>query len=168
MRSAPTVLMMGEGMRKASHLEDFLKRGGWQCRVEVSMPQALRLAGRSRHDLVLSGVRMDRASRTKLVNSLMESKSSLFFSMAVEYGCWWLQAVRLGENCADGPALTSKRFAEEVERLRLQLMLDAEPVSAKSAIPLPSGIHLDAGAPAKELNCLTADQRATDAFRLSA
>src|SRR4051812_26364748 len=165
MRGAPTVLMMGEGMRKASHLEDFLKRGGWVCRVETDLPAALRLSEQSPYDLFLSGVRMDRIQRTSLVGSATEAKASLFFSMAVEYGCWWLPAVRLGENCADSPALPPKRFAEEVERLRLALMLLPEP----APIVAPLAAAAAVGGRARDLKRPTpSDQRIAAAFRLSA
>jgi hypothetical protein len=140
MGGAPTVLMMGEGMRKASHLEDFLRRSGWNCRVEPEMSVALQLAEQNPYDLVLSGVRMDRAHRGKLVNSLMKAKASLFFSMAVEYGCWWLPAVRLGENCADSPALPSKRFAEEIERLRVELLLQAASVHVATSVAVATTV----------------------------
>ena len=160
MRGAPTVLMMGESMRKASHLDDFLKRGGWNCRVEPEMPLALRLAEENPYDLVLSGVRMDRSARAKLVSSLMEAKASLFFSMAVEYGCWWLPSVRRGENCADSAALSPKHFAEEIERLRLEV--SQQPEAARVAMPIAS-------AGPKELKDLSvAEQRIINSLRLSA
>jgi hypothetical protein len=185
MRGTPTVLMMGEGMRKASHLEDFLKRSGWNCRVEPETSIAMRLAGENPYDVVLSGVRMDRAHRSKLVSSLTEAKASLFFSMAVEYGCWWLPAVRLGENCADSPALSPKRFAEEIERLRLQLLLDGEAVPSTGAsmtVPIPvapAGGSLPVTAPPRavaaaaatrgaDLKRLSADKLIAEVFRLTA
>ncbi len=133
MRGAPAVLMMGESMRKALQLEDFLKRTGWSCQVEPELPAALRLAETQPYDLILSGVRMDRCCRASLVNSVIGSKASLFFSMAVEYGCWWLPAVRQGENCADSPALSPRRFAEEIGRLRLSLLLPSEPAPASAS-----------------------------------
>ena len=82
-----TVLMVGKGMRRAPHLERYLKGKGWDSQVEASIGQALSMIENLRFDLILSCVKLEHSAKLQLISSLVETGSSLFFSMAVEYGC---------------------------------------------------------------------------------
>jgi hypothetical protein len=54
--------------------------------------------------------RLPDGSLYSLMNLLEGSGATMFYSFAVEYGCWWLPALRRGQKCFGSPALRPSEF----------------------------------------------------------
>jgi hypothetical protein len=87
-------------------------------------------------DLVLCDLNAERVSKSLLVSSLMASRSTLFYSLPVERGCWWLPAVRQGEYCLGAPALSPREFAAAIDELSLELQI-GRLQAAVPPVPVP-------------------------------
>jgi hypothetical protein len=123
MRTSSTVFLVGESLRQAWFLEACLRRKGWAPQKEASIIQALCLMKGAQFDLVLCDLNAERVSKSLLISSLVASRSTLFYSLPVERGCWWLPAVREGEYCLGAPALSPKEFAAAIDELSLELQI---------------------------------------------
>lgn len=55
--------------------------------------------------------------RRHLVSELAGSETSIFYTFPVENGCWWLPALRRGEDCLGAPAFRRNEFPFELERI---------------------------------------------------
>jgi hypothetical protein len=55
--------------------------------------------------------------RKFLVSDLVGARATLFYVYLVEAGCWWLPALRNGEDCHGAPAFRAGDFLRELERL---------------------------------------------------
>jgi hypothetical protein len=67
-------------------------------------------------DLVLGPVRLESDSLYPLIDRLEGTGTTLFYSLGVEDGCWWLPALRRGENCFGEPAIHSSAFMGVLEK----------------------------------------------------
>ena len=67
-------------------------------------------------DLVLGPIRLNTNSLYPLIGQLDGSRTTLFFSQAVENGCWWLPALRHGLNCFGAPGYRSDEFVTVLDK----------------------------------------------------
>jgi hypothetical protein len=118
------VLMVGENMLRQSRLAEFLQQNGWQVDREPIVRRAMCLIDARPFDLILSDIKVTHAGRIRMVSSVMRSGGTLFFSLAVSFGSWWLPAVRLGDSCLGSTVLSSQEFETAIRQLAVQVKDD--------------------------------------------
>ena len=143
----PKVLLVGKTSRSYSSLPTHLRKQGCEYRFAASSQEVYRLFDKYSFDLVLVPIRLGCESLYHLVDLLNGSGTTLFYSQAVEDGCWWLPALRLGTNCFGAPALRPSEFVaaldESIQEIRRSLRRAIEPRPvitprfSGSAVPLP-------------------------------
>jgi hypothetical protein len=110
-----SVLLISENVEGSSFLRQRLNERGCECYVATSSTEATRLFAGYEFDLVLCTSWMQ--GMNKLIAVLIGSGASLFRSVAVENSCWWLPAVRYGEDCVGAPALRPSEFKLALDRI---------------------------------------------------
>ena len=93
------VLLIRKGQTGHSPLSNRLARRGCQCLFATSSQEIGPLLASHHCDLVLGPVRLDGDSLYPLISHLHGSRTTLFYYLIVEDGCWWLPAVWMGANC---------------------------------------------------------------------
>jgi DNA-binding NtrC family response regulator len=111
----PKVLLVGENPQGCSCLAQGLQERGCYCEFAASYPEICSLLRVQHFDLVLSPMRLRDASLFPLIDLLDGSGVTLFFSHAVEQGCWWLPALRRGERCFGSSALRPSEFVTALD-----------------------------------------------------
>jgi hypothetical protein len=106
----PSVLLIGESPQDSSELSARMEMLGCQCRFVSSCREAHLVVRSQAFDLVLGHGRLPDGSLYSLMNLLEGSGATMFYSFAVEYGCWWLPALRRGQKCFGSPALRPSEF----------------------------------------------------------
>lgn len=118
----PKVLLVAESPQGCSYLAQRLQERGCHCEVAASYPETCSLLRIQHFDLVLSPMRLRDKSLFPLIDLLDGSAVTLFFSHAVEQGCWWLPALHHGERCFGSAALRPSEFVtaldDAIEKLR--------------------------------------------------
>ena len=93
-------------------------------------------------DLILGPVRLDGESLFSLIGQLRGSRTTLFYYLIVEDGCWWLPAVWLGANCFGAPAIHNSDFAtvldETIEHIRLRARVACRVAEDPQAFHFPA------------------------------
>ena len=115
--SRPKVLLIGETAQDSSYLANHLRRHGCEYKFAVSYEEACSLLGVQSFDLVLSALRPAGNSAFSLVALLEGSTTTLFYSEPVENGCWWLPALRNGQNCFGSSALLPSEFVSVLDEV---------------------------------------------------
>ncbi len=109
------VLLVGENPQGSSYLAKRLQGRGCECEFAVSYQEACSLLRAQDFDLVLSPMRLRDGSLFPLLGLLDGSGITLFYSHAVEEGCWWLPALRHGHNCFGSSALRPSEFVATLD-----------------------------------------------------
>lgn len=125
--SSPSVLLVGRsGSWGTSVLKSLAKFGS---ELSLIAPQIVtsKYARNGEYDLILLDSTVPPEQRRQLVAGLTGSKSSVFYSVPVENGCWWLPALRRGRNCHGAPAFRRNEFPLEVERM-LKDQIESQPL----------------------------------------
>jgi hypothetical protein len=128
------VLLIRKRQTAHSPLMDRLGGSGCECRVATSNQEVGVLLDNHGFDLVLGPIRLHGDSLYPLIEQLEGSRTTLFFSQAVENGCWWLPAMWRGLNCFGAPAYRSGEFAtvldKTIEEIRSSAPVVTQPVMA--------------------------------------
>lgn len=136
------VLLIRKGQTGHSPLSNRLARRGCECRFATSNQEAGILLAKNDCDLILGPVRLDGESLFPLIGQLRGSRTTLFYYLIVEDGCWWLPAVWLGANCFGAPAIHNSDFAtvldETIEHLRLRARVACRVSERPLAFPFPA------------------------------
>lgn len=119
------VLLIGENPQGFSYLAKRLQDRGCECECAVSSQQACSLLRTQPFDLVLSPMRLHDGSLFSLISLLKGSGVTLFFSHAVEDGCWWLPALRHGHDCFGSSALRPSEFVAVLDKTIEEICLPA-------------------------------------------
>jgi response regulator RpfG family c-di-GMP phosphodiesterase len=105
-----SVLLVGNAVGKASTLEDYLLKRGCDICFATSQKDALELLQRHRFDLVLSEFVLSDGTAYQLMPPLRGTDTTMFFSNAVEDGCWWMNAIYEGEDHSEDPGMRPAQF----------------------------------------------------------
>jgi hypothetical protein len=107
MKNAPTVavLLVGDNARNSPILQDHLRRRGGGIFFATSCKEAQKILEERHYDLVLSEFLLSDGTAYQLVPCLRGTDTTMFFSNAVEDGCWWLNAVFEGEDRTEEPGM---------------------------------------------------------------
>jgi CheY-like chemotaxis protein len=111
------VLLVGEGARNAFHLLRWLHHRGCSCHVAQSCLDACDLVSRAKFDLVLSQYQLPDRSAFPLLDRLVGSRTTLFFSTRLENGSLWLKMLERGKPCSGARALRSSTFPAALARV---------------------------------------------------
>jgi CheY-like chemotaxis protein len=106
----PRVLLIGEIPHGHSLLEKRLRERGCECEFATTSEEAEAALAAREFDVVLSPMKLRGRSLFSLAAELEDSRTTLFYSCAVEDGCWWLPAVRAGRRCFGTSALRPSEF----------------------------------------------------------
>ena len=127
----PKALLIGENPHGSWYLAKHLQERGCECEFAVSYREACSLLMTQGFDLVLSPMRLRDGSLFPLIGLLDGSGITLFYSHAVEDGCWWLPALRHGQNCFGSSALRPSEFVAALDEAIEEICFRA-PVERKS------------------------------------
>lgn len=121
----PRVLLIGETVNDSSYLAKHLEECGCECSFAKSCRESASLIRQREFDLVLSSARLRDGSRSTLIRQLSGSGTTLFYYHAVERGCWWLPALRRGQECFGSPALRSREFLTVLDEIIKEIRSEA-------------------------------------------
>lgn len=102
-----TVLLVGEAARSSLHLLQWLNRRGCHCQLAQSYRGACDLISCTQFDLVISEYQLPDRTAFPLLDCLVGSPATLFFSTRVEDGSLWLKMLERGKRCVGAPLLRS-------------------------------------------------------------
>jgi hypothetical protein len=108
-------LLIGESRQGSSYLAKRLQERGFRCEFATSWEDIRSFIRDQDFDLVLSPIKLRGASLLPLLDWLAGSAATLFYSQAVEEGCWWLPALRHGEGCFGSSALRPSEFMSALD-----------------------------------------------------
>jgi hypothetical protein len=114
------VLLLGDSPQAFSISEQFLERRGCECHFAGSLEAAKDLLDLWQFDIVLSMRAIPGETTQKLVSLLSGSGVSLYSSLRVEMGSWWLPVLQFGKE-SYGPALRVDEFRHVLDDLREQV-----------------------------------------------
>lgn len=120
----PKTLLIGENPQGSSYLARRLQGQGCECSFATSYPEACSSLRSQGFEVVLSPMRLRGVTVFPLMDLLAGSRVTLFFSHAVERGCWWLPALRHGEKCFGSSALRSRDFVSVLDEVIAEIRMD--------------------------------------------
>jgi hypothetical protein len=116
------VLLVGDSPQSFSLSRQLLERSGCECHFAGSLEAAEDLLRLWEFDIVLSTHRLPGDTTQRLVGLLSGSGASLFSSLSVEEGSWWVPVLQFGKEYY-GPALRVGEFAHVLDDLRKQIRI---------------------------------------------
>jgi CheY-like chemotaxis protein len=116
------ILLVGDSPQSFSLTRRFLERSGCECQFAGSLEAAKDLLQLWHFDIVLSTHRVPGDTIQRLVGLLSGSGASLFSSLRVEEGSWWVPVLQFGKE-SYGPALRVGDFAHVLDDLRKQIQV---------------------------------------------
>ena len=115
--SLPSVLLVGRnGSWGTLVLKSLAKFGSELFYVAPAIVTSKYVRNGAYH-LILLDSTVPSEQRKQLVAELIGSDSSVFYTFPVENGCWWLPALRRGQDCHGAPAFRRNEFPFELERI---------------------------------------------------
>ena len=140
----PRVLLIGENAQGSSHLASRLEKRGCECRLATSSEEVFLMLRDHAFDLILGATSLRDGTLHSIMDLLEGSDTNLFYSYAVEDGCWWLPALRWGEKCFGSPALRPNEFVRLLDETIKEIQGDALPEGASVMPPSLAGPKLAA------------------------
>ena len=127
-----SVLLVGDSPKVFSSCRRHLDKNGCQCEFAECEREVWSVLEQRQFDIVLS-VHKGRSNGAESLGALLSgSRSTLFYALPVENGCWWVSILRVGEECFGAPALRPTEFAsvldEIVERIKAGFASRAIPI----------------------------------------
>jgi hypothetical protein len=116
------VLLVADSPQSFSLTWQLLERSGCDCHFAGFLEAAKDLLQMWQFDIVLSTHSAQSYTIQSLVGLLSGSGTSLFTSLLVEEGSWWLPVLQFGKECY-GPALPVGDFSHALDDLRKQIRL---------------------------------------------
>jgi hypothetical protein len=114
---ALAVLLVGCDFRGSHALQDHLKRRGCDITLAASCAEALGLLRTRSFDLVLSEFMLTDGTAYELIPPLLDTRASMFFSNAVEDGCWWMNAIEQGQDRTEDPGMRPAQFRTRLDEI---------------------------------------------------
>lgn len=99
------VLLVGDGPQVFSLSQRDLERKACRCHFARSQRGLAELLSQKQFDIVLTMHRIEGRSTDWLGAALSGSRTTLFYALPVEVGCWWVPVLRAGIDCFGTPAL---------------------------------------------------------------
>jgi CheY-like chemotaxis protein len=105
------ILLVGETAESSLQLTHWLETRRCKCRFASSCKEACRLLSQSKFDFVLSHYELPDRSAYPILERLIGSTTSLFFSTRIENGCLWWPALARGRKWPAATVLRPNEFA---------------------------------------------------------
>jgi hypothetical protein len=115
------VLLVGEEPREFFLSRQLFERSDCQCHFAKSEREIAEMLIATEFDIVLSAHRISGGRIHRLVALLSGSRASVFYSLRVEEGYWWLPVLRLGKECLGTPALRGGEFVHVLDQLLMRI-----------------------------------------------
>lgn len=115
--SCPSILLVGRNGSWGSPVLKTLEKLGSVLSFEVPQNILAEQFKRGSYDIILLDSTVMPAQRRELAARLAGTHASIFYTFPVENGCWWLPALRDGQDCHGAPAFRRKEFPLELERM---------------------------------------------------
>jgi CheY-like chemotaxis protein len=116
------VLLVGDSPQSFSIIRQLLERSGCECHFAASLQTVKQLLQLEQFDVVLSAHGIPSYAIQRLVGLFAGSGTTLFSSLRVEEGSWWVPVLQFG-NESYGPALTVGEFSRVLDDLRKDIRL---------------------------------------------
>jgi hypothetical protein len=113
------VLLVGDSPQSFSLVRQLLEQCGCECHFADSLEAVKDLLQLWQFEVVLSTHGIPSYPIQRLIGLLSGSSASLFSSLRVEEGSWWLPVLQSGKECY-GPALTVGELSQVVDDLMQQ------------------------------------------------
>jgi DNA-binding NtrC family response regulator len=120
----PKALLIAENAHGCSYLANRLQGHGCDCSFATSYQEACSSLQSHGFELVLSPTKLRGITVFPLIDLLEGSTVTLFYSHAVEQGCWWLPALRHGEKCFGSSALRPREFVSVLDKVIAEIRTD--------------------------------------------
>ena len=117
------VLLVGDSPESFSLIRQLLEKCGCECHFAGSLEAVKNLLRLWQFGVVLSTHGIPSYPIQRLIGLLSGSSASLFSSLRVEEGSWWLPVLQAGKECY-GPALPVGEFSRVLDDLRRQILLE--------------------------------------------
>ena len=105
------ILVVGETAQSSLELTQWLERRGCRCHFASSCKEACRLISGFEFDFVLSHFELPDRTAYPLLEKLIGSATTLFFSTRIENGCVWMPALANGRKWPGAKVLRPNEFA---------------------------------------------------------
>jgi hypothetical protein len=102
------VLLVGETAQSSLHLTQWLERRGCRCQFSSSPKEACNLIAGQAFDFVLSHFELPDNSAYPILEKLVGSATTLFFSKLIEDGCLWISGSQSRKEVAGGQGTSAK------------------------------------------------------------
>lgn len=117
------VLLVGDSPQSFSLIGQLLEECGCECHFAGSLEAVKNLLRLWQFDVVLSTHGIPSYPIQTPVGLLSGSRASLFSSLRVEEGSWWLPVLQQGKECY-GLALTVGEFSGALDDLKRQILIE--------------------------------------------
>jgi hypothetical protein len=111
------VLLVGDGPQVFSLSQRHLERKACRCHFARSQRGLEELLNQKQFDIVLTMHRIEGRSTDWLGAALSGSRTTLFYALPVEVGCWWVPVLRAGTDCFGTPALRPREFFDVLNEI---------------------------------------------------
>jgi hypothetical protein len=111
------VLLVGDGPQVFSLSQRQLERKACRCHFARSQRGLEELLNQKQFDIVLTMHRIEGRSTDWLGAALSGSRTTLFYALPVEVGCWWVPVLRVGTECFGAPALRPREFSDVLNEI---------------------------------------------------
>jgi hypothetical protein len=115
--SCPSVLLVGRNGSWGTPVLKSLEKFGSELFFVAPQTVTSEYVRKGAYNLILLDSTVSPEQRRKLASELIGSEASVFYTFPVENGCWWLPALRRGQDCHGTPAFRRNEFPLELERI---------------------------------------------------
>ena len=115
------VLLVGESPKVFSSCRRRLETNGCRCEFAECEREVWNILQQEQFDIVLSVHRGQSSEPESLGAFLSGSRTTLFYALPVENGCWWVPILKVGEECFGAPALRPTEFANALDEVLEQI-----------------------------------------------
>jgi len=119
------VLLVADGPQVFSLSQRQLESKGCRCHFAKSQRALGELLNQKQFDVVLTMHRIEGRSTDWLGAALSGSRTTLFYALPVEVGCWWVPVLRIGTDCFGAPALRPREFADVLNEIVHEIRTNA-------------------------------------------
>ena len=115
--SAPGVLLIGRSVSWGVVALKYLAK--FDGKLSFASPENVtaRLVSSSKFKLILLDASVTAEQRRGITSEFAGTDVDVYYSFPVENGCWWLPAMRSGQDCQGAPAFRRAEFARELEKI---------------------------------------------------
>lgn len=112
----PTILLIAETANSSLQLEHWLNSRGCQCHFATSCRAACKVLAQTKFDLALCHFDLPDHTSYTILERLLGSETTLFFSKLIENGCLCVPTLLCGKRWPASKMLDPTNFAIELEK----------------------------------------------------